>query len=138
MTPEETKAAAQVMLAAEYDKDGDCQNIEFRARREQKWFPCWGKVVWNWPAVEYRIKPRPELKKGQIIEVSETELGEWVSPDDVRLCELPIRARFRDCDIRKWVECNLFGFMKQDDTTHPYLSEHGEWFKQCQVWRAKN
>jgi hypothetical protein len=74
MTPEETKAAAQVMLAAEYDDFGRCTNIEFESM-QGTWdsisFPTWG-----WYERKYRIKPRPELKKGQIIEVSD-DLLEW-------------------------------------------------------------
>jgi len=38
-----------------------------------------------------------------------TELGEWVSPDDVKFSELPIRARFRNYDLADWYESQLAG-----------------------------
>ena len=68
MTPQQTKEAAQVMMAAEYDENGRCTNVEFE--RGGIWSPV-SFPTWGWLEQKYRIKPKPELKKGQIIEVSD-------------------------------------------------------------------
>ncbi len=61
------------------------------------------------------------------------EPGEWVDPGDVKLSELPIRARFRDCEgDEDWYEQDLNAF---DPTSeHPYMA-YCTWFRFCQVWR---
>lgn len=60
MTPEETKAAAEVMMAAEYDEDGDCLNVE-RLHGDGAWRAC-ASPIWSWSVIEYRIKPKPEYR----------------------------------------------------------------------------
>ena len=67
-----------------------------------------------------------------------TELGEWVSADDVKLSELPVlRARFRN-DQESWKEGVLDGRFVDTSEDYPstYSCKHGPWYKQCQVWRA--
>ena len=60
MTPEETKAAAAVMLAAEYC-GGKCTNVEFRLRTCSRFLPI-NTPIWDWDEFEYRIKPKPEYR----------------------------------------------------------------------------
>ena len=66
-----------------------------------------------------------------------TELGEWVSPDDVKFSELPIRARFRNYDLADWYESQLAGIEIRKSGTLSYACVNCDWFSQCQVWRAK-
>ena len=72
MTPEQTREAAAVMLAAEYDEYGNCLNVQFEFKDDLKndWMDN-TNPRWDWESCKYRIKPKPELKKGQIIEVSD-------------------------------------------------------------------
>ena len=76
MTPQETKEAAQVMLAADVmDQAGRCTNIESSPLYQSDWVST-AHPSWDWSRWQYRIKPKPELKKGQIIEVSD-DLTNW-------------------------------------------------------------
>jgi len=62
-----------------------------------------------------------------------TELGEWVSPDEVKLSELPIKARFRDRDSDSWNESELHGYNALERSC--FIG--GVRWRQCQVWREK-
>jgi hypothetical protein len=113
MTPQETKEAAQVMLAAaqvmleaEYDASGECLNVEYSVN-SGKWnsvsFPSWA-----WHDTQYRIKPKPELKKAQIIEVSDDgrlwklrRFSEWANPGRVFAYD-GIGCAQHDCIWKLW------------------------------------
>jgi hypothetical protein len=66
-----------------------------------------------------------------------TELGEWVSPEDVKLSELPfLRARFRN-DQESWKEGVLDGCFVCPVDGVEYARLNDCWYKQCQVWKEK-
>jgi hypothetical protein len=107
MTPEETKAAAQVMLAAEYDAEGKCINIESTEVKYEYWSDN-KTPLWHWATRKYRIKPKPELKKGQIIEVSDDKsmwflrrFSLWASDGRVFAYDGSIREK-HDCVWKHW------------------------------------
>ena len=65
MTPEQTRAAAEVMLAYAGGKF-----IEWRVRGSDDW-GCGGDrldVCWNWRGYEYRVKPEPREFWGVVYE----------------------------------------------------------------------
>ena len=65
------------------------------------------------------------------------EQGEWVDPGEVKLSELPIRARFRDCDGQLWVEGVLDAASIFPGCEELCFRSVGVWYDQCQVWRPK-
>ncbi len=66
------------------------------------------------------------------------EPGEWVDPGEVKLSELPMRARFRRADNQDWKEGQLIGGTYQMDPLSFFcITDSGSkmWFEICQVWR---
>jgi len=62
--------------------------------------------------------------------------GEWVDIDlsKVVLADLPIKARFRDCESHEWDEPNqLCAFEAGVD--HKFRCQHCTGWKYCQIWR---
>ena len=107
MTPQQTKEAAQVMLAAEYDASGRCTNVEFQTIGGTYWTQL-STVSWNWGSCEYRIKPKPQLTKGQIIEVSDCgtrwklrRFSQWADRGKV-LAYDGIGRELHDCVFEMW------------------------------------
>jgi len=58
-----TNQQAEIMLAAEYDSDGRCINIEGRSKlyEDNSWCSA-GSPIWDWYNYEYRVKPEPIYK----------------------------------------------------------------------------
>ncbi len=62
------------------------------------------------------------------------EPGEWVDPGEVKLSELPMRARFRHGND-DWHEGFLDGRLVMKDDSLGYSKHNGGWYSECQVWR---
>lgn len=56
MTEQETKSAAQVMLAYAEGKQIECR---YRHSSTAKWGPFVGSIVWDWGQYEFRLAPEP-------------------------------------------------------------------------------
>ena len=65
------------------------------------------------------------------------EQGEWVDPGEVKLSELPIRARFRDCDGQLWVEGVLDAVSFFNGGMLKFYRQDDSWYSKCQVWIPK-
>lgn len=63
------------------------------------------------------------------------EPGEWVDPGEVKLSELPIRARFLDEEESQWVEGYLASFRGADGISFRFGGADDEYYRFCQVWR---